>query len=236
VNVNDVRNILRSRLGEVEERLTAAAERSGRRREDVTLVAVTKTVSAEVAALLPQLGVGDLGENRPQELWRKASVVPDVRWHLIGHLQRNKVAQTLPLVHLVHSADSERLLRALDEEAGRRGQPARVLLEFNVSGEASKSGFAPDPTLLPGLADLLSGLAHVRVEGLMTMAAFEEDPEKTRPTFVQLRVLRDLLRERVGSRHPLTELSMGMSNDYEVAVEAGATLVRIGTALFEGLE
>lgn len=235
MNEADLRSVLRCRLGAVESRLRAAAERSGRRREDVTLVAVTKTVPAEVAALLPELGVLDLGENRPQELWRKAAAVPNVRWHLVGHLQRNKIAQTLPLVHLIHSVDSERLLRALDEEAARRGQPARVLLEFNVSGEASKSGFAPDASSLPELADLLFNLAHARVEGLMTMAAFEEDPEQTRRTFVELRVLRDELRKRVGSRHPLTELSMGMSNDCEVAVEEGATLVRIGTALFEGL-
>jgi hypothetical protein len=216
-----VRDTLAANLQRVEARLAAACARAGRPRAAVTLVAVTKTVPVEVAAELAALGVRDLGENRPQELWRKAEALKDVRWHLIGHLQRNKVERTLPLVHRIHSVDSLRLLEAIDA-AG----PAEVLLEFNCSGEASKGGFAPSEA--PVLRDALPRLKQARVVGLMTMAALEDDPERCRPTFQALRRLRDEL-------GPLPELSMGMSNDFEVAVEEGATLIRIGTALFEGL-
>jgi pyridoxal phosphate enzyme (YggS family) len=228
---------LAARLAAVEARLQAACDRAGRRRSEVTLVAVTKTVSVEVAAQLPALGVADLGESRPQELWRKAAAVPDARWHLIGHLQRNKVERTLPLVRRIHSMDSLRLLAALEEAcaAGRAGPaPLPVLLEVNASGEAAKHGFTPQE--VPGLAAALTALRHLRVEGLMTMAAYEEDPQRCRPTFALLRELRDRLQGLLGPGHPLPQLSMGMSNDFEVAVEEGATLVRLGTVLFEGLE
>jgi pyridoxal phosphate enzyme (YggS family) len=226
-----VRDILADNLAQVEARLTAACQRVGRSRQEVTLVAVTKTVSVEVAATLVSLGIGDCGENRPQELWHKAETLPGVRWHLIGHLQRNKIDRTLPLVACIHSVDSLRLLRALDAVEGLT--LPRVLLEFNCSGEGSKQGFAPEEVAT--LAETLATLRRVRVAGLMTMAAYEEDPQRCRPTFVQLRQLRDELRGRVGALHPLTELSMGMSNDFEVAVEEGATLIRLGTVLFAGL-
>jgi pyridoxal phosphate enzyme (YggS family) len=220
-------------LAAVEERLRAACARAGRRREDVTLVAVTKTVPPEVAALLPGLGVTDLGESRPQELWRKAAAVSGARWHLVGHLQRNKVERTLPLVCRVHSVDSPRLLEAVEAACAASGWTLPALLEVNASGESSKHGFAPAD--VPGLATAVRSLRHVRVEGLMTMAAPEDDPECCRPTFVALRRLRDELQELLGADHPLPHLSMGMSNDFEVAVEEGATLVRLGTVLFEGL-
>ena len=226
--------ILADRLAAVEERLRAACARAGRRRGDVTLVAVTKAVSPEVAAALHGLGVVDLAENRPQELWHKAAALPaSVHWHMIGHLQRNKVERTLPLVCLIHSVDSVRLLQAIDAEAGRRGAPVEVLLEVNASGEASKNGFPP--AAISGQGPALASLRHVRVRGLMAMAAYEEDPQKTRPTFAGLRVLRDRLQAEVGNAHTLSHLSMGMTNDFEVAVEEGATLVRLGTVLFEGL-
>jgi pyridoxal phosphate enzyme (YggS family) len=230
----EVRSALRERLAAVEERLAAACRRAGRNRADVQLVAVTKTVPAAVAALLPQLGHLDLGESRPQELWRKAAALPTgVRWHLIGHLQRNKVERTVPLVHLIHSVDSVRLLTALEQEASGRRQPLSVLLEVNAGREAGKHGFTPEE--VPGLLPQLAGLGHVRLVGLMTMAALQDNPEKARPTFAALRRLRDQLRVELAPRQPLQHLSMGMSNDYEVAVEEGATLVRIGTALFAGL-
>ena len=225
--------MLAGRLGAVEERLRAACRRAGRARGEVTLVAVTKTAPVEAAAELLALGVRDLGESRPQELWRKAVAVT-ARWHLIGHLQRNKIGRTLPLVHRIHSVDSLRLLGALEEEAGRQGLSVDALLEVNTSREAGKHGFAPEE--VPGLAPALRGLRRVRVTGLMTMAAYEEDPERCRPTFAALRELRDRLRAAVGEAQPLADLSMGMTNDFEAAVEEGATLVRIGTALFEGLE
>jgi pyridoxal phosphate enzyme (YggS family) len=227
-------SVLPDRLRAVEDRLAAACRRAGRDRADVRLVAVTKSVSADVAALLPPLGVTDLGESRPQELWRKAAALPaDVRWHLVGHLQRNKVERTLALAHLIHSVDSTRLLAALDEEAARQGRPVAVLLEVNASREPNKHGFAPEE--VPSLAPTLAALRHVSVRGLMTMAALADDAEEARPAFAALRRLRDRLRGELGPAHPLEHLSMGMTNDFEVAVEEGATLVRVGTALFEGL-
>jgi pyridoxal phosphate enzyme (YggS family) len=227
---------LAARRAAVEVRLQAACDRAGRRRSEVTLVAVTKTVSTAVAALLPSLGVKDLGESRPQELWRKAAAVVGARWHLVGHLQRNKVERTLPLVCRIHSVDSLRLLTAIEEACAglARPEPLPVLLEVNASGETGKHGFAPQE--VPGLAAAVTQLRHVRVDGLMTMAAYEEDPQRCRPTFALLRELRDRLQRLLGGDHPLPHLSMGMSNDFEVAVEEGATVVRLGTVLFEGLE
>lgn len=216
-----MRHKLRANLDAVEERINKACVRVGRRRADVTLVAVTKSVSTEVAALLPELGVFDLGENRPQELWRKAEVLPkEIRWHHIGHLQRNKIERTLPLVQMIHAVDSVRLLQALEQEAAKLQREIFVLLEVNASGEVSKQGFKP--TELPGLG----GLNHVQVRGLMTMAALQE-PEACRPTFVAMRKMRDQM--------GLQDLSMGMSNDFEVAIEEGATLIRLGGVLFEGI-
>jgi len=225
-------NLLAERLQAIEDRLRAACQRSGRPCDAVRLVAVTKTVSAEVAALLPSLGVNDLGESRPQELWKKAAVLPaTVRWHMIGHLQRNKVERTLPLCALIHAVDSVRLLEAIDREAEKQGRSPEVLLEVNISREESKHGFALEE--VPGLAARIRQLRQVQVRGLMTMAAAEEDPERCRPTFAALRTLRDRLQTELGE---LPHLSMGMSGDFEVAVEEGATLVRIGSALLEGME
>ena len=234
MNVLPLQATLCSRLAAVEVRLRAACERAGRSRADVTLVAVTKTVGIAVTELLPALGVLDLGENRPQELWRKAAALPPaVRWHLIGHLQRNKIERTLPLVCRVHAVDSLRLLAALEAEAARRQTTLEVLLEINASREANKHGFPPEE--VPALVATVTALRHVRVVGLMTMAAYEEDAERCRPTFALLRTLRDRLRTELGSADALPQLSMGMSNDFEVAVEEGATLVRLGSVLFEGL-
>ena len=220
---------LRDRLAAVEARIIVACEHARRKRLEVTLVAVTKTVGVEVAACLPTLGIVDLGENRPQELWRKAAALPsDVRWHMIGHLQRNKVERTLPLAHLIHAVDSVRLIEAIEAQ----GREVAVLLEVNVSGEASKHGFVPSELL--GLASQLNELRHVRIHGLMTMAPFQ-DPETCRPAFSDLRKLRETVRSMVSPMHTLKHLSMGMSNDFEVAIEEGATIVRLGSVLFEGI-
>jgi pyridoxal phosphate enzyme (YggS family) len=217
---------LRDNLARVEERIARACARAGRNREDVTLVAVTKSVTPEVAAALLELGIADLGENRPQELWRKAAALAGPRWHLIGHLQRNKIDRTLPLVSWIHSVDSVRLLDALEA----CGTHVNVLLEVNASGEANKQGFAPAGVL--DLAAKVDALKHVQVRGLMTMAALQ-DAEACRPTFTALRQLRDQVQARLPA-HRLDHLSMGMSNDFEVAIEEGATFVRLGTVLFEG--
>jgi PLP dependent protein len=232
--VADVRRLLEERLGEVERRLETACRRAGRVRGDVTLVAVTKTVSIEVARALYEIGVADLGESRPQELWRKAAALPDsVRWHMVGHLQRNKVERTLPLAQLIHSVDSVRLLDEIEREARKQSRDVTVLLEINASREAAKHGFAQKA--VPELLPRLSGLERVRVAGLMTMAALEADPEQCRPAFALVRELRDRLAPQIAPPHSMQHLSMGMSNDFEVAVEEGATLVRLGTVLFEGV-
>ena len=220
---------LRKRLGEriasVEARVAAACQRAGRPRDSVTIVAITKTVSVRVAALLTELGLLDLGENRPQELWKKAAAIPGAIWHFTGHLQRNKIDRTLPLVRLLHTLDSIRLAEAI-------GSATPALLEVNCSRETTKGGFAPDE--LPMVADKLLTVEGIRIEGLMTMAAHAEDPEACRSTFAELRTLRDGLRERTGWKLP--QLSMGMTNDFEIAIEEGATFIRLGTVLFEGLE
>src|SRR5688572_22094665 len=171
----DIPQKLRDNLARVEERIANACARAKRKRRDVTLVAVTKTVSPDLARLLPDLGVHDLGENRPQELWRKAAAIPDARWHLIGHLQRNKVEKTLPLVTMIHSVDSERLLLEIERHAQR---PIDVLLEVNASGELSKSGLIAGE--VSSLGSTLSQLRQVHVRGLMTMAALQT-PEACRP-------------------------------------------------------
>ena len=232
----ELRTVLAERIAAVKARIAAACARAGRDAADITLVAVTKTVSTRVAAVLPELGVPDLGENRPQELWHKAEALKDlpVRWHLIGHLQRNKVEPTLPLVHLMHSIDSLRLAEAVASEASKRGLRPRVLLQVNASREEQKHGFTFD--------ELISAEARIaglplEVVGLMGMAAYADDPEQARPTFAALREFRNRLHTewpRVGPQ--LTMLSMGMSGDFEVAIEEGATIVRVGTTLFEGLE
>jgi PLP dependent protein len=214
-------------LHRVGERIAVALRRAGRS-DAVTLVGVTKNVTAAIAGLLVDLGVRDLGENRPQELWKKQDLVPDARWHLIGHLQRNKIEKTVPLCALIHSVDSLRLLAAIDAFSQKQNAPVRILLEFNCSGEAAKGGFAPAD--LPILAEQLPGLSGVHVVGLMTMAALDGDP---RPAFAECRRLRDELQTRTGMALP--HLSMGMSNDFEVAIEEGATLVRLGTVLYEGM-
>lgn len=222
---------LRARLEEVEGRLEQACRRAGRLRSEITLVAVTKSVAADVAALLPALGLLDLGESRPQELWKKAAALPGhIRWHLVGHLQRNKIDKTLPVTRLIHSVDSIRLLEALEAEAARQGRQLSVLLEINASREPQKHGLELDS--LPALLPVMDKLTHVRIQGLMTMAALEAEPEESRPTFAALRDLRDRWQPQLPPPHALKDLSMGMSNDFEVAVEEGATLVRLGTVLF----
>lgn len=219
---------LRERLAHIESTLAAACAKSGRSRSDVRLVAVTKTTSVEVASLLPSLGVNDLGESRPQELWKKAEAIPSACWHFIGHLQRNKVERTIPLCSLIHSVDTERLAQAISA----LGRTVPVLLEVNCSREEAKGGFPPET--LPEVAERIAALPGLDWQGLMTMAAHSENPEDCRGTFAELRALRDDLRRRTGK--PLPHLSMGMSNDYAVAVEEGATLIRLGSILFANLE
>ena len=220
--------IIAKNLVEVRANIEAVCRKVGRSPADVTLVAVTKTVSSDVARALVAAGAVDLGENRVQELENKAEALRDlpVRWHMIGHLQRNKVRKVLPIVQIIHSVDSLRLAQEIHEQAARLGLKARVLIEMNVSGEASKFGLRPEE-LAPLLKEI-APMGNIVVEGLMTMPPIAADPELSRPYFRKLRDLRDA--------HGLKHLSMGMSQDYAVAGEEGATFVRVGTALFRGLE
>lgn len=223
-------------LSEVRGRIADAAGRSGRLPDEITLVAVTKYAGVPEALALVEAGCLDLGESRPQELWHKAAAVPSrvVRWHLVGHLQRNKVARTLPLVVLVHSADSLRLIRAIDDTRGRSpGHSVPILLEVNISGDETKHGFSPGE--LEPLGEPLAALAYVDIRGLMCLAGREGGLDGARRNFALLRMLGERLREAWSGRWPLGELSMGMTSDYEVAVEEGATLVRVGSALFAGV-
>jgi pyridoxal phosphate enzyme (YggS family) len=219
----------------VRERIAVAAQRSGRRAADVQLVAVTKYADLEAIRQLIAAGCLDLGESRPQQLWQRSDQlpVPGLRWHLVGHLQRNKIRRTLPIVALVHSLDSPRLLTALEEEARLAGRNVAALLEINVSGDATKHGLAAEEAepLLATLPDY----PHVAVQGLMTMAPREGDLDDARRSFARLRELRDSLQAVAPPGVELRELSMGMSGDFEAAIEEGATIVRVGSALFEGL-
>ena len=232
--MSTIHEILGQRLEAIRTRVQAACGRVGRSPESVTLIGVTKTVGHEVAQALVDLGVADLGENRPQELWRKSDLVTGARWHVIGHLQRNKVERTVGLSSLIHSVDSERLLEAIETEAKRIGKQTAVLLEVNCSGEEAKHGFTPEAVL--AFTSNLKPLHFVRIEGLMTMAALAEDPEAARPAFRRLAGLQKELRQVLGDQHPLNQLSMGMSGDFEVAIEEGATHIRLGTVLVGGLE
>lgn len=231
----DLRSRIADNLARVRQRIADAATRSGRDASDVTLVAVTKYVDVDAAQALLDAGCKDLGESRPQELWRKAETLAatDVRWHMIGHLQRNKVRRSLPHLTLLHACDSLRLMQELDRVAGEAGIQVRALLEVNISGDESKHGFAPSD--MPPVIEALSGYSHVRIGGLMGMASLEGDLDDARRDFERLRILRDSLAAMVPSGVELSELSMGMSGDFEVAIEEGASIVRVGSALFEGL-
>lgn len=217
------------RLESLRSRMADAARRARRDPAAVGLVAVSKTHPAESVREAFEAGQTVFGENRVQELLAKAPLLPGaVRWHLIGHLQKNKIRKILPAVELLHGVDTMELAADIDRVAGELGLFPRVLLEVNVSGEGTKFGFPPD--VLSTQLDTLLALPRVQVEGLMTMAPYSEDPETARPVFAALRRLRDELAGQSGT--PLPVLSMGMSGDFEVAIEEGSTLVRVGSALF----
>ena len=214
---------IRGNVARVQERIARAAERAGRTPQGVLLIAVSKTVEPARIEAAVAAGVPALGENRVQEAKEKIGELGrPVPWHLIGHLQTNKVKDALALFDVVHSLDRLDLAREIDRRARAAGRIADALVEVNVAAEASKSGFAPDD-VAPAL-DALAALDHIRVQGLMVIPPVVERAEDARPWFRALRGLAE--------RHGLKELSMGMSADFEVAVEEGATMVRVGTAIF----
>jgi pyridoxal phosphate enzyme (YggS family) len=218
------------RLNEVRCRISAAAARAGHAAEAVRLVGVTKTVPADVVRAAVALGLGDLGENRVQEAQAKIPAVgrERARWHLVGHLQRNKVNRAVELFDRIHGVDDLALAEALSRRAAAAGRPLPVLVEVNVGGEASKYGVAPEG--LEAMLERVAALPALRLDGLMTVGPWVDRPEDARPGFVRLRELRDRAQRSLGLELP--ELSMGMSGDFEVAVEEGSTMVRVGTAIF----
>lgn len=222
-------NTITSRLLGLRERIVNAAARAGRDPAEIELVAVSKTHSAEAVCEAMEAGQRVFGENRVQEFLAKVpQVPPSAEWHFIGHLQKNKIRKVLPLATLIHGVDSLELAQAIDRIAGELDLRPRILLEVNVAGEESKFGFSPE-AVRSQIGSIVT-LSHLQVEGLMTVPP--ATPESVRPYFVRLRELRDVL--AVESAAPLPVLSMGMSGDFEVAIEEGATLVRVGTALFGG--
>ena len=217
-------------LEEVRSRIAAACARAGRDPSDVEIVAVTKTHGAEVVQEAWNAGLRIVGENKVQEAaWKKPASVTGPMWHLIGHLQSNKVRKALELFDFFHSVDTAALADRMNAIADDIGAAPHILLEVNVSGEKSKSGMRPED-VEPTVRHIMESCPRLTVEGLMTMAPFSENPEDARPYFRRLRELRDAIEKSLGVGLP--RLSMGMSGDYEVAIEEGATWVRLGTVLF----
>ena len=218
-------------LSSIQERIGTAALRAARNPAEIRLVAVSKTVSAENIQQAIAAGVTMLGENYVQEARNKiARIGKQVEWHFIGHLQSNKARYAVDLFSMIHSVDRLSLAEELDQAANKHGKIVPILIQVNISGEESKSGINPQETLQ--LLKRIAGLQHLSIQGLMTMPPWFEDPEDARPYFIALRKLRDKLSREKMPGIALQELSMGMSGDFEVAIEEGATLVRIGTAIF----
>jgi len=224
---------LRERLERVHERIAETALRVNRRPNDVTLVAVSKTHTAEIIQQAIAAGVTDLGENRVQEADAKIPAVgrKAARWHLIGHLQSNKARPAVELFDVIHSLDSVKLARRLDRVCGEINREVLpVLIQVDLGKEATKTGAAEDE--LPKIIEAITHLPALRLTGLMMLPPYFDDPEHARPFFRRLRELRDELRAQGAFGDQRGELSMGMTNDYQVAIEEGATIVRIGTAIF----
>src|SRR5579863_3378670 len=227
-------NLLRDNIARVRDQIAAAATRAGRNPAEITLIGVSKTHPAEMIRAAYDAGLRDFGENRVQEWEGKRQALTDLseaRWHLIGHLQSNKATRAATIFHSVDSVDDAALAQRLDRT--RQGTataqgPLRVLLEVHIAGEAAKSGAEPED--LPELAEAVTKCASLYLSGLMCVPPLLDDMEKVRPYFRKLRELRDQLEAQIGKKLPV--LSMGMSHDFEVAIEEGATEVRVGTALF----
>jgi len=216
----------------IKERIEVAAKKSGRNLEDITLVAVTKNHPAYEVEEVIRAGIRDIGENRSQELLPKYEAIGGkVNWHFIGHLQRNKVKYIVPFVYLIQSVDSVSLGKEINKRASDVGKAQDVLLEVNVSGEESKYGFSPEE-VLPAIDELVQ-FNNIRIKGLMMMAPYAEDAGALRPYFAKLREMFDNLSYRQGPNIDMRYLSMGMTNDFEAAIEEGSNMVRIGTAIFK---
>lgn len=218
-------------LAKVEKKICAACERAGRKREEVTLIAVSKTKPVSMIEELLPGGTRDFGENKVQELCDKYEQLPkDIRWHLIGHLQRNKVKYVVDKACLIHSVDSLRLAEAISAEGQKKGITVPVLIEVNVAGEETKFGVKPEEA--EGLIREIAKLPSISVRGLMTIAPYVENPEDNRVYFASLKKLCVDIKNKNIDNVSMDILSMGMTGDYEVAIEEGATMVRVGTGIF----
>ncbi len=223
--------MLKDNFKEVEARIQAACERAGRKREEVTLIAVSKTKPVQMLQEAYDLGNRIFGENKVQEIVDKYDALPaDISWHMIGHLQRNKVKYIIDKVTLVHSVDSLRLAETIEKEAAKKGVTADILIEVNVAKEDTKYGVMPEDAAR--LVSQISALPHIRTKGLMTIAPFVTNPEENRIYFQRLRNLAVDIGENKSDNVTMSVLSMGMTNDYEIAIEEGATMIRVGTGLF----
>ncbi len=223
--------MLKENLEYVESQIWEACERSGRLREEVTLIAVSKTKPVSVLKEAYDLGVRVFGENKVQELADKYEELPkDIRWHMIGHLQRNKVKYIIDKVELIHSVDSLRLAETIEKEAAKHNITANILIEVNVAKEESKFGLMPEE--LDEFVSEVAKFPHIQVQGLMTIAPFVDDPEENRGIFQRLRKLSVDIAAKNVDNITMCILSMGMTNDYTVAVEEGAAMVRVGTGIF----
>ena len=218
-------------LAEVEKHVQEACDRAGRSRDEVTLIAVSKTKPVSMIEELLPGGTRDFGENKVQELCEKYEVLPrDIRWHLIGHLQRNKVKYIVDKAYLIHSVDSLRLAETISEEGVKKGVTVPVLIEVNVAGEESKFGVSSEET--EELVRAIAKLPAIQVKGLMTIAPYVENPEDNRVHFSKLKQLSVDIRNKNIDNVSMDVLSMGMTGDYQVAIEEGATMVRVGTGIF----
>ena len=223
--------MLKENLESVEARIQAACDRAGRKRDEVTLIAVSKTKPVSMLQEAYDLGVRIFGENKVQEIRDKYEALPkDIEWHMIGHLQTNKVKYIVDKVKLIHSVDSLKLAETIEKEAEKHNCTADILLEVNVAEEESKFGLKSEEVL--PLYDEIRQYSHINVRGLMTIAPFVDNPEKNRTIFSDLRKLYVDIKEKNIDNGTVSILSMGMTNDYEVAIEEGATMVRIGTGIF----
>ena len=223
--------MLKDQLQEVEKRIQAACDRAGRKREEVTLIAVSKTKPVETLQEAYDLGVRIFGENKVQELTAKYEALPkDIHWHMIGHLQTNKVKYIIDKAELIHSVDSLKLAETIEKEAAKHDLIADILVEVNVAEEESKFGMKMEEVI--PFVEKVSAFPHVRVRGLMTIAPFVEDPEENRSIFADLHKLYIDIKKKNHDNGTVSILSMGMTNDYEVAIEEGATMVRVGTGIF----
>ena len=223
--------MLKDQLQEVEKRIQAACDRAGRKREEVTLIAVSKTKPVETLQEAYDLGVRIFGENKVQELTAKYEALPkDIHWHMIGHLQTNKVKYIIDKAELIHSVDSLKLAETIEKEAAKHDLIADILVEVNVAEEESKFGMKMEEVI--PFVEKVSAFPHVRVRGLMTIAPLVEDPEENRSIFADLHKLYIDIKKKNHDNDTVSVLSMGMTNDYEVAIEEGATMVRVGTGIF----